>query len=268
MDRCCVDQFYILNGRWRLYFGAKTIVELIPRFYGREDYCCLIQAMQYFGSRRMSEEIKLWWVVAFALRGEAREWWVCWKEWWVSFYPHTLAPLLTSLPRHGSFKRTDFWFKELVPLVESSTLIPEMGHKGAFTLGQEQPHYGERNYMLPKNLKALGLWVLHLYIAHLHFFKQYVASNSSWYPALSWTVFPVHQFVSIIGISDFDLGGFRICVGILWCEDSCRNDSKIWWKGGLLVPDPSNAIFCRMREKMNLAMQYFGTRRMCEKMKL
>ena len=58
--------------------------DLIPRFDGR----WLIQAEQYFGSRRMSEEMKLEWAVAFALRGDALDWWISWKEshpntcWW------------------------------------------------------------------------------------------------------------------------------------------------------------------------------------------
>ncbi|KAI5403965.1 hypothetical protein KIW84_051197 [Lathyrus oleraceus] len=36
----------------------------------------------------MSEEMKFEWVVAFALRGDALDWWICWKEsrpntcWW------------------------------------------------------------------------------------------------------------------------------------------------------------------------------------------
>ncbi|CAI8608218.1 unnamed protein product [Vicia faba] len=62
--------------------------DLIPRFDGREAYWWLIQAEQYFGSRRMSEEMKLECAVAFALRGDALDWWISWKEshpnicWW------------------------------------------------------------------------------------------------------------------------------------------------------------------------------------------
>ncbi|CAI8609138.1 unnamed protein product [Vicia faba] len=62
--------------------------DLIPRFDGREAYWWLIQAEQYIGSRRMSEEMKLEWAVAFALRGDALDWWISCKEshpntcWW------------------------------------------------------------------------------------------------------------------------------------------------------------------------------------------
>ncbi|KAI5430197.1 hypothetical protein KIW84_034682 [Lathyrus oleraceus] len=62
--------------------------DLIPRFDGREAYWWLIQAEQYFGSRRLSEEMKFEWVVAFVLRGDALDWWTSWKEshsdtyWW------------------------------------------------------------------------------------------------------------------------------------------------------------------------------------------
>ena len=68
-------------------FGMTMVADLIPRFDGREAYWWLIQAEQYFGSR-MSEEMKLEWAVAFALRGDALDWWISWKEshpntyWW------------------------------------------------------------------------------------------------------------------------------------------------------------------------------------------
>ncbi|CAI8587895.1 unnamed protein product [Vicia faba] len=65
----------------------NMVADLIPRFDGREAYWWLIQAEQYFGSR-MSEEMKLEWAVAFALRGDALDWWISWKKshpntcWW------------------------------------------------------------------------------------------------------------------------------------------------------------------------------------------
>ncbi|KAI5387811.1 hypothetical protein KIW84_073776 [Lathyrus oleraceus] len=78
------ERFYRCAGN----FGINMAADMIPRFDGREAYWWLIQAEQYFGSRRMSEEMKLEWTVAFALRGDALDWWISWKEshsntcWW------------------------------------------------------------------------------------------------------------------------------------------------------------------------------------------
>ncbi|CAI8599154.1 unnamed protein product [Vicia faba] len=58
----------------------NVTADFIPRFDGREAYWWLIQAEQYFRSRRMSEEMKLERVVAFSLREDALDWWISWKE--------------------------------------------------------------------------------------------------------------------------------------------------------------------------------------------
>lgn len=58
----------------------KMAAEFIQIFDGRETNWWLIQTKQYFGSRKMSEQKKLELDVAFALKGDALDWWLSWKK--------------------------------------------------------------------------------------------------------------------------------------------------------------------------------------------
>ena len=58
----------------------KIASRLILRFDGSDAYWWLINAEQYFGVRRVPEEMKLSWIVAFAFEKKALKWWVSCKE--------------------------------------------------------------------------------------------------------------------------------------------------------------------------------------------